>query len=242
MNFEEIRKKIIFNLKKELGLYGAVVVEAASSIPITAFKKPTLTVSLSNIQTNAVDCELDINVSIKIPLKQKNMLAKCTWAAVKSFEEQEGFICSGIKTEKPQYLEQGIIEQKLICKLLIPKADLFSENINNLTVSLLDSDKIIGRGRICKLITNYKIDKIEEFDELQTKIISEKPEFQLELEDVYVKDFCWLLKEGKNISVQVQKANKVYIFYNCALLELENDFINKRLKRIKLISCRLKVE
>ncbi|MGN1034104.1 MAG: hypothetical protein ACI4PK_00675 [Oscillospiraceae bacterium] len=219
-----------------------MIVEAASFIPITAFKKPKLTVNLSNIQTNAVDCELDINVSIKIPLKQKNMLAKYTWAAAKGFEEQGGFICSGIKTEKTQYLEPSIIEQKLICKLLIAKADLFSENINNLTVSLLDSEKIIGRGRICKLVTNYKIDKIEEFDELQTKITSEKPEFQLELEDVYVEDFCWLLKEGKNISVQTQKADKVYIFYNCALLELENDFINKRLKRIKLISCRLKVE
>ena len=160
MNFEEIRKKILFNLKKELGLYGAIVVEAADSIPVTAFKKPTVTVNLSNIQTNAVNCELDMNVSIKIPLKQKNILAKCAWAVVKSFEEREGFICSGIKAEKPQYLEPSIIEQKLICKLLIPKADLFSENVNNLTVSLLDSEKIIGRGRICKLITAYKIDKI----------------------------------------------------------------------------------
>ena len=87
-----------------------------------------------------------------------------------------------------------------------------------------------------------KIDKIEEFGGPQTKIISEKPEFKLELEDVYVKDFCWLLKEEKNISVRVPKGNKVYNFYNCGLLTLENDFANKRLKRIKLISCRLKVE
>ena len=155
------------------------------------------------------------------------MLVKCAWAAVKSFEEQGGFVCSGIKTEKPQYLEPSIIEQKLICKLLIPKADLFSEDMNNLTVSLLDSEKIIGRGRICKLITDYKIDKIEEFNEQRTKITSEKPEFKLELEDVYVEDFCWLLKEDKNISVRVQKANKVYNFCNCALLELENDFTRK---------------
>ncbi len=242
MNFKQIRKKIIFNLKKELGLYGVIVIEDADSIPVTALKKPTVTVNLFNIQTNAVDGELDISVSIKIPLKQKNMLVKCAWAAIKSFEEQKSFICNGVKVEPPQYLEPSFIEQKLICKLLIPKADLFAENINNLTVNLLDSEKIIGRGQICKLITDYKIDRIEEFDELQTKIISEKPEFKLELEDVYVKDFCWLLKEGKNISVQVQKENKVYIFYNCALLELENDFANNRLKRIKLISCRLKVE
>ena len=119
---------------------------------------------------------------------------------------------------------------------------MFSANINNLAVSLLDSGKIIGKGRICRLITDYKIDKIEEFGGPQTKIVSEKPEFKLELEDVYVKDFCWLLKEEKNISVRVQKGNKVYNFYNCGLLTLENDFANKRLKRIKLISCRLKVE
>ena len=242
MNFEEIRKKIVFNLKKELGLYSAIVIGDADYIPVTALKKPTVTINLSNIQTDAINCELDVSVSIKIPLERKNILAKCIWAVIKSFEEQENFICCGVKAERLQYLKFNFIEQKLICKLLIPKVDLFSANINNLAVSLLDSGKIIGKGRICRLITDYKIDKIEEFGGSQTKIVSEKPEFKLELEDVYVEDFCWLLKEEKNISVRVQKGNKVYNFYNCGLLTLENDFANKRLKRIKLISCRLKVE
>lgn len=242
MNFEEIKKKIVFNLKKELGLYNTIVIGDADYIPATALKKPTVTVNLSNIQIDAINCELDISISIKIPLERKNILAKCVWAAIKSFEEQEDFICCGVKAEKLQYLKFNFIEQKLICKLLIPKVDLFSANINNLAVSLLDSGKIIGKGRICRLITDYKIDKIEEFGGPQTKIISEKPEFKLELEDVYVEDFCWLLKEEKNISVRVQKGNKVYNFYSCGLLTLENDFANKRLKRIKLISCRLKVE
>lgn len=239
--FEKIRNKVVLILKKELELYGATVIDSGKLTTATFFRKPTISVMLSNFKYQNSNCEFNFLINVIVPIKQKSKLDECVWLATKSIAQQTEFNCTEIKIENAKFGTNGFVEQKIECNLISNENFLLLKSKNAPEVILQRASQLIGKSENCKIVADYPIEIRNEFGSSKTKFSVVAPSFTLELKNVFVSNLHELLKIDNSIEVKILKHNQIQTFYDCVITFIEKDFKNEFIKSLKLVSCNLKV-